>query len=102
MDAEQLKMILETIGQLGGDAREFGIWYLMATTLPEVVSSVLLFAFGVLALVVAKRTACYISNSCARWSEVFCILGMTGSVNEANIERAVLEVRHHARRVNGE
>ena len=33
MDIEQLKMILETIETMGGDAKEFGIWWLVVMAL---------------------------------------------------------------------
>lgn len=41
MDIEQLKLILESLEGLGGNAQEFGIWYLVCSTAPEIVSSVL-------------------------------------------------------------
>ncbi len=48
MDLEQLKLILETIQSMGGDAKEFGIWWLVCTQAPGMLSSVLLFVFGVI------------------------------------------------------
>ncbi len=40
MDLEQLKLILEAVSNAGDGAKEFGIWYLIATALPDIVTSV--------------------------------------------------------------
>ena len=50
MDSEQLTLILETIQSMGGDAKEFGIWWMVCIALPKVISDVLLFLFGCLVL----------------------------------------------------
>lgn len=50
MDLEQLTLILETIQSMGGDAKEFGIWWMVCSILPKVISPVLLFCFGCLVL----------------------------------------------------
>lgn len=47
MDVEQLRLVLETIEHVGGDAKEFGVYFILASVLPDVVSSVLTFT-GVL------------------------------------------------------
>ena len=46
MDIEQLKLILETIQDMGGDAKEFGIWYLICQTIPDILA----FLFGIACL----------------------------------------------------
>lgn len=62
MDIEQLRMILDTIETMGGDAQEFGIWYLICGAAPRVVASVLLFAFGIACLWMAGRVIVHIAN----------------------------------------
>lgn len=55
MDLEELKLVLDTIQSMGGDAKEFGIWWVLASFIPDVVSSVLLFIFGVLVVLCIYR-----------------------------------------------
>jgi hypothetical protein len=52
MDLEQLKLVLEAINSVGGEAKEFGLWWLAARTIP----AVLWFTFGMTAVVVITRT----------------------------------------------
>jgi len=52
MDLEQLKLVLEAISSVGGEAKEFGFWWLAARTIP----SFLWFAFGMTAVIVITRT----------------------------------------------
>ena len=40
MDIEQLKLILETVESMGGDAKEFGIWWMVCDTLPGLIVGV--------------------------------------------------------------
>ncbi len=51
MDIEQLKLILETVESLGGDTKEFAIWYLASRLVPNV----LLFLFGLAVILMLKR-----------------------------------------------
>ena len=51
MDIEQLKLILETIELLGGDTKEFAIWYLVSRLVPNV----LLFIFGVVTVIASYK-----------------------------------------------
>jgi len=50
MNIENLKMILETIESMGGDAKEFGIWFLIVNLIPNI----LLFTGIMLALYMVK------------------------------------------------
>jgi hypothetical protein len=52
MDLEQLKLVLEAINSAGGEAKEFGFWWLAARTIP----AFLWFAFGMTSLIVITRT----------------------------------------------
>lgn len=52
MDLEQLKLVLEAINSVGGEAKEFGFWWLAAKTIP----AFLWFAFGMTAVIVITRT----------------------------------------------
>jgi hypothetical protein len=51
MDLEQLKLVLEAVNSVGGEAKEFGFWWLACSVIP----SVLWFTFGVAALILATR-----------------------------------------------
>jgi len=41
MDIEQLQLLLKTIETLGGDAREFGIWFLVCQAVSTLICNVL-------------------------------------------------------------
>lgn len=58
MDLEQLKLVLETIQSMGGDAKEFGIWWLACSVIPNV----LLFVFGIVTVWAAMKTIRHITN----------------------------------------
>lgn len=73
MDIEQLKLVLEAIGNVGGEAKEFGIWWLICRTIP----SVLTFVFGVVFVVLASRR---IREGVASWSAAFAIGREVGHV----------------------
>lgn len=47
MDLEKLRMILETIEAVGGDAREFGLWYIGLTMGQLFLANVMSLAMGV-------------------------------------------------------
>jgi hypothetical protein len=51
VDIEQLRLVLEAINGAGEGAKEFGMWWLAARTIP----SVLLFVFGMTAVVMIAR-----------------------------------------------
>lgn len=51
MDIEQFKMVLDAINSVGGEAKEFGIWWLACRTVP----AVLWFVFGVTLVVAMSR-----------------------------------------------
>jgi len=51
MDIEQLKLVLEAINAAGGEAKEFGFWWLACRSL----SPVLCFVFFMTALVMISR-----------------------------------------------
>ncbi len=50
MNLEELKLVLDTIQSMGGDAKEFGIWWLVCSRLP----AVLCFVFGVLTVFIVR------------------------------------------------
>jgi hypothetical protein len=52
MDLEQLKLVLEAINSVGGEAKEFGFWWLAARTIP----SFLWFTFAMTAVIAITRT----------------------------------------------
>ena len=60
MDVEKLRMILESIGQLGDGAREFGIWYLITATVPGMLGAAAWLTFGLVFL----RAACGLVRHC--------------------------------------
>jgi len=62
MDLEQLKIILETIEAVGGDARSFGLWYLGLTIGQMVLSNVLVFSFGTGVLLLGRNLVRNISS----------------------------------------
>ena len=66
MDLEQLTLILKTIQSMGGDAKEFGIWWMVCSTLPKVISSILLFCFGCLLIRLMYLISKVISADCLR------------------------------------
>ena len=71
MDVEQFKLMLEAINNVGGEAKEFGIWWLACGTIP----AVLWFAFGVGFLAVASRR---IHEGVSSWSAAYAIAREVG------------------------
>lgn len=66
MDIEQFKLMLEAINNVGGEAKEFGIWWLACRTVP----AVLWFIFGISFLAVVSRL---IRNGAVAWSAAYAI-----------------------------
>ena len=66
MDLEQLKMILDTIEAVGGDAKEFGFWYIALHYGTRIFGGVLFFLFG-LSVVFAVRYIVYIVGYADLW-----------------------------------
>jgi hypothetical protein len=66
MDIEQFKLMLEAINNVGGEAKEFGIWWLICRTVP----AALWFIFGITLLAVGSRL---IHNCAVAWSAAYAI-----------------------------
>lgn len=62
MNIEQLKLILESLEGLGGNVQEFGIWYLVCSTAPEIVSSVLSTLCFIAGFVFSYKIVKYVTN----------------------------------------
>lgn len=50
MDIDQLKLVLDTVSQMGGDAKDFGMWYLAAIAIPKMMSTLTIFTGLMLAV----------------------------------------------------
>ena len=64
LDIEKLKLVIDAVQQMGGDAKEFGIVYLLAATVPSLIGDFLFFAGVVFALLVARKLILGVINSC--------------------------------------
>ena len=103
MDLEQLKLILDTIQSMGGDAKEFGMWWLACS----LIRPLLLFAFGVGAVTAARAVllsmvrSANVSHEVAR--KVGCpVLGMWSRSDTRNVLDRIDGLMAHRYRVYDE
>jgi len=76
MDLEQLKLILDTIQTMGGDAKEFGVWWIIGSFIPDVLTSILTFIFGIVCVLSIKKilTYFYLSSGIMKVGQVLNII----------------------------
>jgi len=95
MDIDQLKMILETIAGMEGDARQFTIAYLACTTVSSLINGALLFAFGVVAIRCISRSIANVSYSANVSNQIARVLGISiNGVWQPSDEKEVLDEIH--------
>jgi hypothetical protein len=96
MDLEQLKLILETISTMGGDAKEFGIWWLIATTLPSLIVNLLWCGFCILVLALAYRTIQHLIRVSAAANKVAEAIGkpVMGTWDHTDEARVLNHIRY--------
>ena len=90
MDIEQLKLILETLQSAGEGAFTFGIWWLVAGIIPNV----LLFIFGLVAIWAACRAVVAIVYVESAFHAIATALGYRTSAFRRNDAQELVALIH--------